>query len=114
MERSISSTMARNCGRVVSSLVMERARSSGTPELSSVESSCVKNRTSRRRPVAAKGRQLERRGLLLLEPDVDRREPLPHQLARHGLAVIGRDDAGAQLAVRGDGAVMEGRRRAIS
>ena len=46
--RRISSTNNRKAGRSVSSLVMESARSTGTPALSSVESSCVKNKTSRR------------------------------------------------------------------
>ena len=42
--------MNRKPCRSVSSAVIESARSSGTPEFSSVESSCVKNRTSRRFP----------------------------------------------------------------
>ena len=43
--------MKRKAGRSVNSPVMVSARSSGTPALSSVEISCVKKSTSRRRPL---------------------------------------------------------------
>ena len=63
-------------------LVIESARSSGTPALSSVESSCVKNRTSRAL-AAVERRQLELEAAsFCFEPDVDRRQALAAQFAR--------------------------------
>ncbi len=46
--RRMSRMTNRNAGRSVSSPLIERARSSGTPEFSRVDNSCVKNSTSRR------------------------------------------------------------------
>jgi hypothetical protein len=53
--RRMSSTMKRKLACSVSSLVMVSARSSGTPAFNSVESSWVKNSTSRRRPALNAG-----------------------------------------------------------
>ena len=98
--RSTSSTMKRKPARSVSSLVMDSARSSGTPALSSVDSSWVKNSTSRRRPRAKAG-SFSSNDFFGLNADVDRDEPLPAQLARHGLVGLPAEAPGADLAVRG-------------
>jgi hypothetical protein len=72
--RSTSSTMARKEGRSVSSAVMARARSSGTPAFSRVDSSCVKEQNVA--PAAAgEGGQLQLVRFLGRYADVDGGEP---------------------------------------
>ena len=72
--------------------------SSGTPALSSVESSWVKKRTSRRLRPANAG-SLKFQALLRFEADVDGRQPLFAQFARDPFVVFGMQGSGAELAI---------------
>ena len=97
---------AEGLARSVSSLVMESARSSGTPALSSVESSCVKNRTSLLLAAGERGQlQLER--FLRFGADVNRRQALAAQFLRHPAFGLGMNGAGAKLAIGSDGSEVE-------
>ncbi len=98
----MSSTSVRKEARSVNSAVMESARSSGTPALSSVESSWVKNRTSRFRPPENDG-SLMSTDCLGFPADIDRREPLAAQLEGDQPLGLGVNGAGANLPVGGDG-----------
>ncbi len=91
----------RNWVRSVSSAAIESARSSGTPALSSVESSCVKNRTSLRLPALNDGQFEFEPGALFFQTDVNRNQSLTPQFRRDGLIGIGSDRAGAKLPVGG-------------
>ena len=77
------------------------------PELSSVDSSWVKKRTSRRRRFPPEGQEIEREGFLLLRADVDGGESLAAEFAGYQGSGIGGDDAGAEFAIAADGSIVE-------